>query len=64
VLGGVADHDAQLASFTAIDIDLRDHLRGIQVEAVGLRAVHDAQPTALLGGAFLIDHLRNVIHAT
>lgn len=64
VFGRIADDDAKLATFTAINRDFCDHLGDVEIQAVGLRAIHDAQSTALLGHALLVDNLRYVIHAT
>ncbi len=64
VFGGVAHDDAELASFTAIDCDFCDHLRDVEIQAIGFRAVHDAQATSLFCHALLVDNLRYVIHAT
>jgi len=64
MLGSVTDYDAEFAAFATVDIDLRDHLAGIQIQTVGLRAIHDAEAATLLSRAFLIDDLGNVIHAT
>jgi len=64
VFCGVANDYAKLAALAAIYINLGDHLAGVQVQAVGFRAIHDTEAAALLGSAFLVDDLRYVIHAT
>jgi hypothetical protein len=64
VFGGITDDDAELATLAAINCDFCDHLGDVQIQAVGFRAIHNAQSTALFGHAFLVDNLRYVIHAT
>jgi hypothetical protein len=64
MLGRVADDHAELTTFTAVNDYLGYHLGWIEVEAVGLRTIHDAQSTPLLGHAFFVDDLRYVIHAS
>jgi hypothetical protein len=64
MLGCVADDHAEFTAFTAVNDDFRHHLAWIEIEAVGLRAIHDAESAPLLGHAFLVDDLRYVIHAS
>jgi hypothetical protein len=64
MFGGVAYNHAQFTALAAVDIDFRHHFAGVQIQAIGLGTIHDAEATALLGRTFLINHLRNVIHAT
>ena len=64
MLGSVTDDDTELATLTPVDVDLRHHLAGIQIEAVRLGTIHDAQAAAFLGRAFLVDDLRDVIHSS
>jgi hypothetical protein len=64
VFGRVADDHAEFTALTAINDHFSHHLSGIEIEAVSLGAIHDAQPASLLGYAFLIDDLRYVIHAS
>jgi len=63
MLGRVTDDHAELTTFTAVNDYFGYHLGWIEVEAVGLRAIHNAEPAPLLGHAFLVDDLRYVIHA-
>ena len=62
VLGSVTDYDAQLAPLAAIDVDFRHHLGRVEIEAVRLGTIHDAEATAFLGCTFFVDDLRDVIH--
>src|SRR4029077_18702061 len=63
MLGRVADDHAEVTAFTAFNSHFGHHLTWIEVKAVGLRTIHDAQSASLLGYAFLIDALRYGIHA-
>ena len=64
MLGSIADDDAELATFAAINCDFRHHLRDVEVQAIGFRAIHDAQAATFFCHALLVDNLRYVIHAT
>jgi hypothetical protein len=64
MLGRVADDHAEFTALTAVNDHFGHHLAWIEVEAIGLRTIHDAQSTPLLGHAFLVDDLRYVIHAS
>src|SRR3970282_915378 len=64
MLGRVADNHAEFTALTTVNDDFRHHLAGIEVEAVGLRTIHDAQSAPLLGPPSLVDDLRYVIHAS
>jgi hypothetical protein len=59
----VADDHAEVTAFTAVNGHFGYHLGRVEIKAVGLRTIHDAQPTALFGHAFFVDDLRYVIHA-
>ena len=60
----ITDDYAQFTAFAAIDVDLRHHLAGIQIQAVRLGTIHDAEATACLCRTFLVDDLRDVIHSS
>src|SRR3990172_5430900 len=63
VLRRVTDDLAQLTPLASAHHHVGLHLGGVELDAVGLRAIHDAKPTALLGYTALVVHIRNVIHA-
>jgi hypothetical protein len=63
MLGSIANNYAELASFAAVDVDLRHHFGAVQVQTVGFRTIHDAEAAALLRNTFLVYNLCNVIHA-
>ena len=64
MLGRVADDHAELTTFTAVNEYFGHHPGLIEVEAIGLGTIHDAQPASLLGHAFFVDDLRYIIHAS
>jgi hypothetical protein len=64
MLGRVANDHAELTTLASVDHHFGYHLVRIEVEAVGLRTIHDAKSAPLLGHAFLVDDLRYVIHAS
>ena len=64
MLRGIAHHDTELTTLASIDRYLGDHSRHVQIQAIRLGAVHNAEAAALLGDALLFDDLRNVIHVS
>jgi hypothetical protein len=64
MLGRVADDHAEFTAFTAVNEHFGHHLGRIEVEAIGLRTIHNTEPAPLLGHAFLVDDLGYVIHAS
>ena len=63
VFGCVADDHAEFATLAPVDVHFRNHLGGVQIEAVSLRTLHNAQASAFFGCAFIVNHLCDVIHA-